>query len=308
MKGKNKIELSVVILTYNTKEILRRCLSSLLAVKKETKLQIIVVDNGSTDSTIKMLKKDFAGKIELIEHEQNLGFAKGNNSAREKCLGKYVLFLNSDALLKKNTIKKTVEYLQNNPKVGALTCKLVLPDGNLDKDSRRSFPTPGVAFSHFLGLDKIFPKSKIFGRYWYGFFPVNEIHEVDVIQGAYFLVKRKVLDRADWFDEDYFLDGEDIDLCWKIKSRGWKIIYYPEVSVIHLKGASKGKKKKLKGNFQERKKFVTEGVRSMEIFYRKKLWDKYPVFLNLLIISGIKVVKFFRVLKLVMKYVLEWRK
>lgn len=303
MKEKTKTKLSIIILSYNTKEILQQCLRSLLVIKNEAKLQIIVVDNASNDSTLKMLKSEFAKEIELIEHKQNLGFAKGNNSARKKCLGKYVLFLNSDTLLKKDTIKKTLKYFQDNPRVGALTCKLVLPNGNLDKDARRSFPTPGIALSHFLGLDKIFPKSKTFAQYWYGFIPFNKIHEVDVIQGAYFLTKKDILDQVGWFDEDYFLDGEDIDLCWKIKSQGWKIVYYPEVSAIHLKGISKGKKKKSKSSFQKRKMTVTEGVRSMEIFYRKKLWNKYPILFNFLIIGGIKLMKVMRIFKLTVKHV-----
>jgi len=307
MKEKTRVELSIIILSYNTKEVLRRCLHSLLAVKNGAKFQIIVVDNGSNDSTIKMLKGEFAKEIKLIEHKQNLGFAKGNNSARKKYLGEYVLFLNSDTLVRENTIKKTLKYLQNNSKVGALTCKLVLPNGNLDKDARRSFPTPKVALSHFSGLDKIFPKSKIFAQYWYGFVPPNKVHEIDVIQGAYFLTRKKILDQVGWFDEDYFLDGEDIDLCWKIKSQGWKIVYYPKVSAIHLKGVSKGKKKEFKNSFQERKKVVTEGVRSMKVFYRKRLWNKYPVLFNFLIIGGIKVIKLLRIFKLTVKYIFTCR-
>jgi len=308
MKGKTRVELSVIILSYNTKEVLQKCLHSLLAIKDKAKLQIIVVDNGSSDSTIKMLKSEFAKEIELIEHKQNLGFAKGNNSARKKCFGKYVLFLNSDTFVRKNTIKKTLKYLQNNPSVGALTCKLVLLNGGLDKDARRSFPTPGVALPHFLGLDKIFPKSKIFAQYWYGFIPPNKVHEVDVIQGAYFLTRKKILDQVGWFDENYFLDGEDIDLCWKIKSQGWKIVYYPKISAIHLKGVSKGKKKEFKGSFQERKRIVTEGVRSMELFYRKRLWNRHSILFNLLIISGIKIIKLLRIFKLKIKYIFTCQK
>ena len=142
----------------------------------------------------------------------------------------------------------------------------------------------------FLKLDRLFPESKTFAKYWYGYESPDKIHEVDVIQGAYFLTTKKILDEVDWFDEDYFLDGEDIDICWKIKKTGKKIIYYPKVSIIHVKGASKGKKNGVENNVSKKEKvqFRTQGVRSMEIFYRKHMWDQYPLLLNYLVIIGIK--------------------
>jgi len=298
MKGvlmKNNPELSIVILSFNTKELLRNCLNSLLALKNEADFEIIVSDNGSTDSSVEMLKKEFP-EVKLIENNQNFGFAKGNNQAKSFCRGKYILFLNSDTVIKPLAIKKPLKYLRDNLEVGALSCKLILPNGKLDKDVRRSFVTPWIGLTHiFLKLDRIFPKSKLFARYWYGYISDNEIQNVDAIQGAYFLTSRKILDKVDWFDEDYFLDGEDIDLCWKIKKLGLKIIYYPEVYITHIKGASKGKNSfGLKMSLKEKLKFRMSGVNSMEIFYRKRLWQKYPLFLNLLTILGIKVLKLIR--------------
>ena len=161
----------------------------------------------------------------------------------------------------------------------------------MDKDARRSFITPWVGLTHLvLKLDRLFPESKTFAKYWYGYESPDKVHEVDVIQGAYFLTTKKVLDEVDWFDEDYFLDGEDIDICWKIKKTGMKIMYYPKVSIIHVKGASKGKKNNKDTNVtkKEKVKFRTQGVRSMEIFYRKRMWDQYPLILNYLVIVGIR--------------------
>lgn len=296
-----KPELSIIILSYNTKKLLKDCLNSLIKVKKEIFFEVLVPDNGSTDGSCEMVEKDYKW-AKLIRIGDNLGFAAGNNVAKDYCKGKYILFLNSDTIVEKGTLKKTVEYLKKNKDVGAVTCKIELPDGNLDKDARRSFPTPWVSFTHLaLKIDKIFPESELFAKYWYGYIPENVTHEVDVLQGAYFLTYKKILDKVGWFDEDYFLDGEDIDLCWKIKQEGYKIIYYPEVKIIHVKGASKGKKKaKKKVPLKSRLKFRMAGVNSMEIFYRKRLWDQYPTVLNIFVILGIKLLKAIRVIQVIL--------
>ena len=225
-----KIDLSIVILNFNTKELLRDCLRSLNEVEGKTGFEIIVVDNGSSDGSIEMVKKIFTD-VSIIKNNRNLGFAAGNNKAKSIVKGEYVLFLNSDTVVPEFTIKETLKFIKEHQDIGAVTCNIVLPGGELDKDTRRSFITPWIGLTHlYLHLDRLFPRSKLFGRYWYGYIPENVTHEVDVIQGAYFLTRKDILDRVDWFDEDYFLDGEDIDLSWKIKKAGWKIIYYPKVN------------------------------------------------------------------------------
>ncbi len=269
----------------------------------ELSLEVVVVDNRSTDGSAEAISNfQFSnsppgrarGNFQFIRNKKNLGFAAGNNKAKKLVRGEYILFLNSDTEVNKNTLEETVKYFSKNKAVGAMTCKIVLPTGELDKDARRSFPTPWVSLTHLvLGLDKFFPRSKLFSRYWYGHKSPNETHEVDVIQGAYFLVRKKVLDDVGWFDEDYFLDGEDIDLCWKIKEKGWKIIYYPKVSITHVKKASKKKP----ASKEERVRFIKAGVDSMEMFYRKRLWKSYPLALNLLVIVGTRLVKAMRAIK-----------
>jgi len=294
-----KPKLSIIILSYNTKKLLKDCLDSIAKLRKEITLEVIVPDNGSKDGSSEMVKKDFPW-VKLVENNANLGFAKGNNSARKYCNGEYILFLNSDTIVPKGTLSKTVKYMDQNENIGALTCKLIMADGQLDKDARRSFPTPWVALTHLiLKLDKIFPRSKLFARYWYGYESADKISKVDVIQGAYFLAKKKTLDSVDWFSEEYFLDGEDIDLCYKITQKGFDVIYYPKVSILHLKGASKGKNKSTskKVPIKEKIKFRTTGVNSMEIFYRKFMWKKYPLILNLMVLSGIRLVKATRIIK-----------
>jgi GT2 family glycosyltransferase len=292
-------KLSIIILNYNTKDLLLDCLKSLEKVRDEISFEIIVVDNGSSDGSQDALRKL---QIKLIENSKNLGFARGNNAARKVVKGEYILFLNSDTIVNKNVLKETVANIDDNTDVGAITCKTVLSDGSLDNDARRSFPTPWVSFTHLvLPLDKLFPKSKVFAKYWYGYKSPDETHEIDAIQGAFFLTRKKILDEVGWFDEDYFLDGEDIDLSWKIKNKGYKNVYYPKVSIIHLKGATKGKNKKTKSNvsLKEKIKYRMSGVNSMEIFYKKRMWKNYPLPLNLIVLSGIKMLKVMRITKLI---------
>lgn len=291
-------KISIIILNYNTEKLTRDCLNSLKKIEKEASFEVIVADNGSTDGSVEMIKREFPS-VKIVENNANLGFAAGNNRARKFARGKYVLFLNTDTIVYPNAIKQTASYLDAHKDVGAITCKVVLANGQLDKDTRRSFPTPWVSFTHLvLHLDKIFPHSKLFSRYWYGYLPENNEAEVDVIQGAFFLSPKNLLDRVGWFDEDYYLDGEDIDLCWKIRSLGYKIIYYPKVSILHLKGATKGKNKQThKVSLKERLKFRMASVNSMEIFYRKRLWKHYPLILNLCVLFGIKLLKLFRFIK-----------
>ena len=295
-------ELSVIILNYNTKELLRGCLASIQKYQNEVPLEVIVSDNASTDGSPDMVRREFPW-VRLVEGE-NDGFAKGNNRAKNLVRGKMVLFLNPDTVVTKGVFLKTTRYLKENKGVGAVSCKLVLPSGEMDKDTRRSFPTPWVSFTHLiLKSDRIFPKSPLFAKYWYGYIPEDATHGVDAIQGAFFLSWKKILDKVGWFDEGYFFDGEDLDLCWQIRAAGYEIVYYPEVSIIHVKGVTKGKSKKWKHKVpaKQRLKIRLAGVASMERFYRKNLWKKYPLAFNFLMIIAIKIFKVVRWISVVAK-------
>ena len=299
----NKPTLSIIILNFNTRNLLRDCLLSLNKVKKEIDFDVLVSDNGSTDGSWEMIEKNFPWVKKVIRSKTNLGFAAGNNKARDYAKGKYVLFLNSDTIVNTNTLKLCVAYLEKNLEVGALTCKILLPNGDLDKDARRAFITPWIGLTHlYLKIDRLFPNSKIFAKYWYGYVSPNQIHEVDAIEGAFFLIRKKILDDVGWFEEDYFLDGEDIDLCWKVKEKGWKIVYYPKVSILHIKGATKGKNnnKFRQVPFDEKVKYRMAGVNSMEIFVKKRLLKKYPGAVMYLVLLGIKILKAVRFTKLVL--------
>jgi len=281
--SKNNTDLSIVIVSFNTKDILKDCLESLAKIEG-LDFEIIVSDNGSMDGSVDMVRREFK-KINLIENGKNLGFAKGNNAVRKFARGKYILFLNSDTIVNKSALVKSVEYLKAHEDVGSMTCKIVLPSGKLDRDTRRRFPTPLISLKRlFLGSSS---------DYWYLDVSPEKMHEVDVIQGAFHLTRKKILDEVGWFDEDYFLDGEDIDLCWKIKQRGYRIVYYPKVSIVHVKKASK--------RLQKSSFAVTSGIRAMEIFYRKRLWSKYPLYINYLVIFGIKILLVIRLIKFNLK-------
>lgn len=284
----SKSELSIVILNYNTKDLLYNCLVSLKKVEKEVDFEVIVSDNGSQDGSTQMVKSKFP-RVVLVENNKNLGFAKGNNAVKGHVKGDFVLFLNSDTVMLEGTLKESLRYIKENKDVGAVSCKTVLPDGTLDRDARRSFPTPWIAFTHFSYLDRLIPHSPLFSKYWYGYKSANETHEIDVLQGAFCLVRKKILDDVGWFNEEYFLDGEDIDLSWKIHEKGWKIIYYPKVSIIHVK---KGTKKKLKNKVS-----IAAGVDAMEIFYTNRLWNRYPLILNIFMILMIRLMKLVRVVR-----------
>lgn len=280
-----KPKLSIIILNHNTKDLLENCLNSIVKFDDEVSLEVVVSDNASTDGSVEMIKNNY--KWAKLTQGPNTSFSNGNNRARKMVTGEYVLLLNTDTLIHKNTFKKTVDYMDNHKDVGALTCKLILADGSLDKDARRRFPTPWLSFNRlFFGYGK---------KYWYGDVSPDIIQEVDSIQGAFFMVPKIVLDKVDWLDEKFIFDGEDLDLCFQIKKAGYKIIYYPEVSITHLKKATRNRLT----DIQIARKM--EGVNSMERFYRKNLWSRYPILFNYFVLTGIKLLKLLRYISLKIK-------
>ena len=290
---KNKYDLSVVIVSYNTRDILLQCLHSLEKEKSSLKFEVIVVDNNSSDGTIQELENFNSKRFSfiLVKSNTNLGFSKGNNKARKYVNSDTVLFLNSDTIVHTNSLYLPYEYLKSNDNFGAVTVKTILPDGGYDPDMYRSFPTPFVSLTHFSGLDKVFRSSEIFSKYRYGYLDPEVVNEIDVAQGAYLMAKKEVLDQVDWFDEDYFLDGEDIDLCWKIKETGKKIIYFPDAYITHIKKASKNvdRKRDIKS--------VTRGVEAMKIFYKKRLSKNYNGISNFIVFTSIDFLKLLRTFK-----------
>src|SRR3989344_5822289 len=213
-----KSSLTIIIVSYNTKDLLEKCLTSIIKAKITYPYEIIVSDNGSKDGSRELVKAQFK-EVRLLVSSQNLGFAGGNNRAKNYVNSTYVLFLNSDTLVNADSVNKSVGYLDKHRKV--------------------------------------------------------------------------VLDKMGWFDEDYFMDGEDVDLCWRIKNDGWKIVYYPKIFIVHYKKASK-KSKILSRKDRLRSRMAS--VNSMETFYKKHLWQKYNILVNSVVSLGIYLIKLQRLL------------
>ncbi len=295
--------LSIIVSTFNIRDLLRDCLLSLEKAQPGMKkagysFEVIVSDNGA-DDTDEMMRREFPQM--KYRRNGNIGFSAGNNIVRDMCTGDYILMLNADTMVEEDTLPESIKYMEDHPDVGAMTCKIVMTDGTLDRDARRSFPTPWVAFTHMTKLDRLFPRSKLFARYWVGYLDPDQESEADVIEGAYCLVPKKIMDKIEWYDEDYFLNGEDIDLCWKIWELGKKIMYVPRIKISHYKGAAKGKSQKpgvkVKVDLATKRKVLIAGADAMKIFYTKHYKDKYPALLSSAVLSGIWVMKQVRLLK-----------
>lgn len=269
------IDISVIIVNYNVKELLEQCINSIFPASQDLNVEIIVVDNNSFDGSIEYLRSKFPDhpRLKFIESPVNLGFAKANNLGALEASGEYLLILNPDTILQEDTLERSLQFYRSTPGIGAMTCKLILPDGKLDLACRRSFPTPSVAVYRILGLSRIFPKSKTFGKYNLTYLDENSTYEVDAIVGAFMLIKKDVYEKVKGFDEDYFMYGEDLDLCFRIKKEGYKIFYYPDTSIIHYKGEST-KKSSIS--------YVNNFYGAMQVFVRKNLNRNFWI-MNLLI-------------------------
>lgn len=288
------MKLTIVIVSFNTKELLAKCLQSIEKATKVIETQTFVVDNASSDGTSQDIGKNFPW-VKLIENISNLGFSKANNIALKKAQGEYVLILNPDTELMQDSLEKLVDFMDKNPIVSMLTPKVMLPTGKLDRDCRRSFPTPWRAFTHFSGLSKIFPKSKIFDSYYLNYLDDSIQHEIDACEGAFMLTRRKELEKVGFFDEDFFFYGEDLDLCYRFKKLGYKILYTPITKIIHYKGVSSGIKKESKditmASRQSKKKALRESTRAMKLFYKKHYRDKYPKLVTFLVLATISIIE-----------------
>lgn len=291
-------DLSVIVLSYNTQSLLQQCLESVF--REGGEIEVIVVDNASTDDSPQMVRKEFPEAI-LICNEKNLGFAAGNNVGITKAKGKYLLFLNSDTKVLPGAFKKTVEFMGKNPKIGAFSPKVLLASGGIDPDCHRGFPTPWASITYFLGLETLFHKSKIFGQYHKFYLGLDKDHEIDAGVGAYMVVRREVIAKVGVWDENYFFYGEDLDFFYRIKQAGFKVMYLAEPLVVHYKGASSGLRREskdfAKNSKENRLRVARASVKAMEIFYQKFYKNTYPSWLTSLVLLGIKTKGFFRILK-----------
>lgn len=280
-------DLGVIILNWNTRDLLRKCLQTVMASQGDFTFRVIVVDNASDDGSAEMVRREFP-HVALIASAINGGYPYGNNLGL-RALGyrgagdvdadapRYALLLNPDTEVPPDALCAMTKFMDSRPDVGAAGPRLVLLDGSLDLACRRSFPTPLISLYHFSKLGKLFPNSSRFARYNMTFVDPDQEIEVDSVVGAYMQVRREAIEQAGLLDETFFMYGEDLDWAFRIKNNGWKVIYHPQVVVTHVKRAASRQSRRAQFEFW----------RAMLIFYRKHYRQTTPLWLHALIMLGL---------------------
>ena len=277
----NTFDISIVIVNYNVRDLLKACLLSIRQASKNLKVETIVVDNHSLDKSVEFLQPQF-DDVKFIALPENIGFARANNLAIKQVKSKYTLILNPDTILSEDTLFKMKDYMEEHPEVWIAGCKVLNKDLTFQIACRRGFPTPFASFSKLYGLQSLFPKSKIFGKYNQTFRSIDETYYVDAIMGAFMFARTKELQFLNGFDEDFFMYGEDLDLCYRVYQAGGKITYYHETSIIHYKGESTKRSSinYLKHFYEAMVIFVQKHFAKSKIFV---LFLKLGIFLRFLI-------------------------
>ncbi|GIW62483.1 MAG: glycosyl transferase [Patescibacteria group bacterium] len=284
--------LSIVILTFNSSKDIVSCLDSIYKNCKKynfNNFEVLIVDNQSTDDTVAIankLKDQYKG-LSVVINKGNFGFSKGNNEGVKSAKGDYLLFLNPDVDLIDVDFSELISFLDKDPKAGALSIKLVLDDGQLDKACHRGDPTLFRSVSYLLGLEEIFSKlpilNRLFGGYHLVGMDMSSVHQVEAVSGAFLLVKKSVFELVSGFDEDYFMYGEDLDLCLRIRLKGFKIYYYPKYKAVHHKYRSGMKSPLLK----IRRKTSFYFWQAKKIYFLKHLYKKYPKLLSDIVVKAL---------------------
>ncbi len=231
------MKLSVIIVNYNVEYFLDQCLSSVRKAMENIDGEVFVVDNDSIDGSNNMVNKKYP-EVNLIANKKNVGFSIANNQGIKKSTGEYVLLLNPDTVVEHDTFEKVISFMDEHPDAGALGVKMVDGSGNFLPESKRGLPTPSTAFYKMFGLSSLFPHSKRFARYHLGHLDNDKIHKIEILPGAFMLLRKEVLDKTGLLDESFFMYGEDIDLSYRIIKAGYLNYYYPETRIIHYKGES----------------------------------------------------------------------
>lgn len=250
--------LSISIVNWNTTDLLRNCLRSIRSNPPEADLQVIVVDNASSDFDEAAIRAEFPG-VHIIANSDNTGYAHGNNQAIEASTGDYVLLLNPDTEVKPNALQTLIDFMENHPDAAACGAKLVRPDGTIDQ-CVRGFPAPLAIASEYLGLAKLFPNSRVLGAYRMTYFSFDHVAEVDQVMGSCMIISRKAIDAIGPIDEQFRIFFNEVDWCFRAKMAGWKIYFTPDAEVIHLGGQS---------TKQVKSAMRLESMRSLRRFYEK---------------------------------------
>lgn len=279
MNTNQNISLSVIIVNYNVAYFLEQCLLSVYNAKGIENVEVMVIDNRSSDGSVAMVREKFPS-VNLLVNEENVGFSKANNQGIQLAKGEFVLLLNPDTVVQEATFEIMINAFRKNSQIGGIGVRMVDGKGSFLPESKRGLPTPMVAFYKVFGLARLFPKSKRFGRYHLGYLNENANHEVDVLSGAFMGLRRSVLNQIGLLDEAFFMYGEDIDLSYRILQAGYKNVYLAESTIIHYKGEST---KKSSVNY------VFVFYRAMIIFARKHFSQNYAFLFSVFIHIGIYV-------------------
>lgn len=259
-------DVSVVIVSFNTRDVLRECLEALARESEGLRVQTLVVDNGSKDGSIEMLQADFPA-VELIVSPENLGFGRANNLAFEQARGRYLVLLNSDAFLTPGSLRLSVEHMDTDSRIGLGGGRLIGRDGGSQPSARR-FPTLVTDTFVYSGLASRYPRSRLFGSYDRTWADLAQAAEVDWVPGAYSIIRAEALTAAQPFDPRFFLYYEEVDLCRRIKAAGYTIWYWPDVVVIHIGGESSRQLKTLDMS-RSGAQLTLWRMRSTLLYYRK---------------------------------------
>ncbi|MBC7446542.1 MAG: glycosyltransferase [Hymenobacteraceae bacterium] len=277
--GSDEVDLSVIIVSFNVAYFLEQALLSVRRASDGLRVEVFVVDNASVDNSVAMTRERFA-EVHVIANSDNVGFSRANNQALRVARGRYQLLLNPDTVVAEDTFRQVVSYLDAHPRVGGLGVMMLDGHGQFLPESKRGLPTPWVAFCKMFGLSTLFPRSRRFAGYHLGYLSPNQTHEVDVLSGAFMLLRKTALDQVGLLDEEYFMYGEDIDLSWRLRLGGWLNVYFPATRIIHYKGEST---KRTSVNY------VRVFYRAMVIFARKHFAPRYATTFGLLINLAIGV-------------------
>ncbi|MDD3003033.1 MAG: glycosyltransferase family 2 protein [Candidatus Shapirobacteria bacterium] len=299
------MDLSVIILNYNSADYLKKCLESISKSDiGNYKYEVIIVDNNSSDDSIKLAKTVKSSNFKFLELNNNRGFAHGNNQGLKEIDSKnrFVLFLNPDTIVQKDTFKKMIEFFDQNKNIDAATCQINLAlTGKMQPECHRGFPTPWNSLCHFTGLSKLFPHSKTFSGYFMGDLDKTIPHKIDACVGAFLMVKKEVGDKIKWWNEKYFFYGEDLDFCYQLKQNNFNLYFNPNCKITHFQGVSSGlinKSKHLsKASRQTKIMTAKASTQAMRIFYQENLFSHYSVFTKFLVMFGIKLLELKRVFK-----------
>ncbi len=231
------MKLSIIIVNYNVKEFLLNLLDSLHKATAKFESEILVVDNASEDGSVEAVKYRYPS-VKVFENKTNIGFGAANNQALGEASGEYIVLINPDTIVKEDTFANLIKFLEQTPDAGMVGCKVLNPDGSLQLPCRRSFPGPWTSFTKITGLSKLFPNSKLFAKYNLTYLNEDETYEVDAISGSFMMMRKEVYEKTKGFDKQFFMYGEDLDLCYRTQQEGYKVYYVHTTEIIHYKGES----------------------------------------------------------------------